>query len=87
MATKTILATKREQRIKLRIEGSPVKYDGTVTETSPDGKCIKVVFDGPREDAVMYAWAGKMMSDMKDRNGDPTTNFQDVAKALYWEVL
>lgn len=49
------------QRIKLKIEGSPVMYTGTVMESAPDGKRIKVRFDGPLDDVVLYAFNGLLL--------------------------
>lgn len=78
---------KKVQRIKLRCEGSPVKLDGTVTECSPDGKRIKVMWDGPQGDTVLYAYGQKMVSHMKDTDGKPTEDVRLMATGLWWEVL
>lgn len=78
----------RQQRIKLRCEGSPVKFDGTVIESTPDGKRIRIKFDGPLEDAVLYAYGDhKMVSDMRDTKGNPTTEVREMSKCLWWDVL
>lgn len=80
--------SKKVQRIKLRCEGSAVKLDGTVTECSPDNKRIKVVFDGPHEDTVLYSYGDlKMVSNMSDREAKPTEDTRLMAKGLWWEVL
>lgn len=76
------------QRIKLRCEGSPVKLDGIVTECSPDTKKIKVRFDGPLPDKVLYAYGEhKMVSDMTGADGEPVEDVKLMAKGLWWEVL
>lgn len=79
---------KHLQRIKLRIEGSPVKWDGTVLESSPDGKQITVEFDGPLETKVLYSGGGSLMfSDMYGMDGEPVTEYRLAVKSLVWEVL
>lgn len=82
------MAKEREQRIKLRVEGSPVKFDATIMECTPDAKKIIVRFDGPMEDATLYAFGDhKMISDMKGSDGQPVDEPRMAAKARYWEVL
>lgn len=81
------MAKESKQRIKLRCEGSPVKMDGTVIETTPDGKRIKVRFDGPQDDLVLYAYGQKMVSNMTGTDGQPVEDVRLMAKGLWWEVL
>lgn len=82
------MSDKKVQRIKLRCEGSPVKFDGTVTESTPDGKRITVQFDGPLADKVFHAIGdARMASDMVDRDGKPVTDWRMAAKSTVWEVL
>lgn len=79
---------KKEQRIKLRCEGSPVKWDGTIISTTPDSKRIEVRFDGPMEDTVLVAYGDrKMFSDAFDRDGKPTEDPKLMATGRWWEVL
>jgi len=79
---------KREQRIKLRIKGSPVKFDGTIMESSPDGKRIKVRFDGPLDDTVLVAYGDTaLISDGVGRDGKPTLEIRDMVSMREWEVL
>lgn len=78
----------RTQRIHLRCEGSPVTVDGTIIEATPDLKRIKVKFDGPMEDLVMYAYGERqLVSNMKDRNGGDTTDVRSMATGLWWSVI
>lgn len=80
--------TKKEQRIKLRCEGSPVKWDGTVTESTPDGKQITVQFDGPLGDVKFLSAGGNMLvSDATDAEGKPVEDFRMAVNAKYWHVL
>lgn len=83
------MATKRnEQRIRLRAEGSPVKWDATVTETSADSKVITVRFDGPMGDVKLVAVdKHHMASNMFDRDGRPTEDYRMATQARLWEVL
>lgn len=76
-----------KQRIKLRCEESPVKMDGTMIASTPDGKKIRVRFDGPQEDLNLYAYGLKMTSHMKDKDGQPTDDTRLMASGLWWEVL
>ncbi len=79
---------KKEQRIKLRIEGSPVKYDGSIIESTPDGKRIKVRFDGPLDDVVLHAYGEhKLVSDMRDSGGAPVTDVKLSASCQWWVVV
>lgn len=80
--------TKREQRIKLRVQGSPVKLDATIIESSPDAKRIKVHFDGPLDDLVLIAFADTgLFSNGLTREGKPTENWLECTKSQIWEVL
>jgi len=82
------MADDKVQRIKLRCEGSPVKYDATILESSRDGKRIKVRFDGPMEDTVMVSISDrKLASDMKDMQGRETDVWPLACSSLVWEVL
>lgn len=82
------MANKQVQRIRLRCEGSPVKFDGTVTSSSPDGKHIMVLFDGTSELRSLHAYGDhKMTSDMKDPHGNATEDVRMMASGLWWEVL
>lgn len=79
-----------KQRIKLRCEGSPVKMDGTVIECSADGKRIKVRFDGPQDDTVLYAYGDhKLVSNMTGGVGglEPVEDPRLMIKGLWWEVI
>ena len=78
---------KTVQRIKLRCEGSPVKFDGSIIAASPDGKRIRVEFDGPLEDVELVSIGAKMASNMTDREGKPTDDFRMATSCQVWEVL
>ncbi len=81
-------AKSKVQRIKLQPEGSPVKYDATILESTPDGKRIRVEFDAPIDDVTMYAFGGNsMLSDMTDREGKPTDNVLHAVKSIQWRVI
>lgn len=56
------------QRIKLKIVGSPVKLDATILEMDADGKRLKVRFDGPLEDAILYYWSDSQLVDYRHAN-------------------
>lgn len=82
------MAKDRAQRIKLRCEGSPVKFDATIIESTPDGKRIVVAFDGPMEDATLYAYGDhKMVSDMIAKDGTAVDDPRLAFKCRWWEVL
>lgn len=82
------MADTKVQRIRLRCEGSPVKFDATIIATSRDGKEIKVQFDAPMEDTIMVSIGDKRMaSDMLDRDGATTHDWRFAVKSLVWEVL
>jgi len=79
---------KTVQRIKLRAEGSPVKWDATITAATADGKEIRVRFDGPMADTTLYAIGDRRMaSDMKDRSGAPVEDWRAAASSMLWEVI
>ena len=59
---------KTTQRIKLRIQGTPVKLDGTILEMSKDGSRLNVRFDGPMDDITLYRWSPTLLIDT-DLNG------------------
>lgn len=61
--------TKKSQRIKLQVDGSPVKLDADILSISPDATQLKVRFDAPLDDAVLYAWGNFLI----DRKLDPAT--------------
>ena len=66
MATKH---SKTKQRIKLKIEGSPVKLDGTLLSISPDARHIKVRFDADSlPDLDLYSWGNSGSKFMFDIN-------------------
>jgi len=82
------MATKKEQRIRMKVEGSPVKWDGTITETSPDARKITVMFDGPMGEVKLTAFGDKkMISDALDANGQPTDDPRLALSCRWWEVL
>jgi hypothetical protein len=62
------MAANKVQRIKLRIQGNPIKLDATILEMSADGYRTKVRFDGPLEDAVLYRWSATLLitKDLRD---------------------
>lgn len=77
------------QRIKLRCEGSPVKFDATILKSSPDGRRITVRFDGPLDDLDLTALGGgtKLASNMEGRDGQPVEDWALATRSLLWEVL
>jgi len=81
--------TKKVQRIKLRCEGSPVRFDATVIASTPDGARIKVEFDGPLDSLELYSVMGgsRMAANMRDRDGAPTDEYMLAASCQLWEVL
>lgn len=82
------MAAQKTQRIKLRIEGSPVKFDGTILKSSVDGKRITVEFDGPLPTTELFAYSDmRMVSNMKTVEGQETTDTKLMAHGQWWEVL
>lgn len=44
------MAAKKAQRIRLQVDGQPVKLDGTIGEYNTTTGVFRVVFDGPIDD-------------------------------------
>ena len=74
---------KIKQRIKLRIQGNPVKLDGTILEMSRDGSKLNVRFDGPMHDITLYRWSPTLLIDTDLQGKYPA----DFPTAQFWEVL
>ncbi len=74
------------QRIKLRLIHHPVKLDATVLEMDPDGGRLKVRFDGPLEDAVLYRYSDDLLVSRKLENGEVPSQFPD-GECMIYEVL
>jgi hypothetical protein len=82
------MADTKVQRIKLRCEGSPVKYDGTILAADPVTGEIKVQFDAPVDDKILVPISDRhLASDMEDKDGNPTTDWRMAVQSLVWEVL
>lgn len=82
------MSDKKVQRIKLRCEGSPVKFEGTVLQSTPDGKRITVRFDGPLDDLELFSIGDfRLASNMIGSDGKPVTDWLQATKSSVWEVL
>lgn len=78
----------RAQHIKVRMEGSPVKWDGVITEATPDGKRIKVLLNGPMGEIEMVpAGNHRLASHCIGRDGKPVDDWRAAVSSRLWEVL
>lgn len=74
--------TAREQRIRLQLEGSPIKLDASILWMSEDGKKLKVRFDGPLDDTMLYGLGNTYLTDECLTEGSSLS-----AKARLFRVL
>lgn len=82
------MAAKKIQRIKMRVQGTALKFEGEVIEVSPDAKKFKVRFDGQYPDTEFYQYSDKNLVLDKPRVPRPGNFSGDVpADAKFWEVL
>lgn len=72
------MTTKKEQRIKLQLVGSPVKLDATIKNFLPHGRAMEVCFDGPIPDMWLYAWGETLFVDRQLKDGEAPVQFPDV---------
>jgi hypothetical protein len=78
--------TKKEQRIKLRILGNPVKLDGTITSMDAKGEWIMVEFDGPLESKKLYWYDEKKLAEHPRE--EVRTHTRTIGTyPSYWEVV
>jgi hypothetical protein len=54
----TATGKRKVQKIKLRLQGNPVKFDAVVTAMAGDGSWMDVEFDGPIENMRLYKYGG-----------------------------
>lgn len=76
------------QRLRLRIVGNPIKLDATILEMDADGRRLKVRFDGPLDDTVLYRWSDLQLVDQDCRPNSEVGGRKDVTNdARFFEVL
>ncbi len=69
---------KREQRIKLQLDGNPIKLDATIMSMSEDGKRMKVRFDGPLDDTELFVWNPHTLIDRELKAEEIPAQFSDI---------
>ncbi len=75
-----------KQRIKLRLIHHPVKLDATIMEMDSDGGRLKVRFDGPLDDLVLYRYSDDLLVSRKLEKGEVPAQFAE-GECLIYEVL
>lgn len=74
---------KKEQKIRMRMRGSPLKHDGVLLDCSVTENWFKVRFDGPLDDTTFYRWDDNLVTDKLV----PTGEAPPTCGARIWEVL
>lgn len=81
------MATKKAQRIRMRIHDHSVKHDGTLVEFAPDGSWFDVNFDGPLPRKRFYQYNKQLVTDKPPIQNSGGRGKSLASDAELWEVL